>query len=61
MKAFVNDSENRIVFEIPFFVKICHGLWSKKLYTTVVVSLAPSRLPSQWSVAPSVTSVTSVG
>ena len=33
---------------------------SKKLYASVTVPSAPIRAPSQWSLAPSVTSLTSV-
>ena len=38
-----------------------HGLRIKKLYINVAVPLALETVPSQWSLAPSVTPVTSVG
>ena len=45
-------------------IRVCwpwsHGLRPKKLYASVAVPLAPVRVPSQWPLAPSVTSVMSV-
>ena len=49
--------------QFPMLITVVHGAFmcgQKKLYVSVEVPPSPFKVPSQWSLAPTVTSVTSV-